>query len=453
MHTRRAAISILNSVDEGSAFSSKLLARYSRNQRVVFPLLQKMVKGTLSWKERIDETLRGAMSARDVGGLRSDWNILRVAAYQFLYLEEVPIALVLKESCALASSKGNHLLMRTVLHRVLEQRGVPEDKPQAAGSHPAWVLAEWEEAFGKAETEKLCQANNVRWPVSIRTNTLRTTPHQLEKFLRRDRVVVHRSAVAKDCFVVDSLPKDVRLHELLSFEKGLFQVQDESAALVGILLGPQEGESIIDLCAAPGGKTTHLAALMKNTGKVLAVDLHDSALQKLKENCRKLGVKNVRTIQTDGASLKVPFKADAVLVDAPCSGLGVLGRKVDIRWSKSKEQIPELAELQLRLLSHAATLLKPGGRLVYSTCTLHRSENQLVVKAFLNAHPEFELVHAREAGLGELATKEGYLLTLPHRHKMGGGFAALLRHRSAPRVTKQGPEAGTGLIPGNLSKI
>jgi 16S rRNA (cytosine967-C5)-methyltransferase len=429
MHTRRAALAILNQVDEGSAFSSKLLSSYSNNQKVIFPLLQKLVKGTLSWRERIDETLRGIIPEKEASALKKDWNILRLAAYQFLYLDEVPVPLVLKESSGLASSQNNARRITSILGNLLHDKTTRKNIPDAKGSHPAWILAEWEEAFGKSETAKLCAANNVRWPVSIRANTLLASPSQVEKFLRRERVKIRSSQYVRGCFIVESLPKDCRLHELESFQKGLFQVQDESASVVGMLLNPRPGETIVDLCAAPGGKTTHLAALMRNQGRIIAVDVHESALLKLKDNCKKLGVKIVRTTHADGASLALPFKVDAVVVDAPCSGLGVLGRKVDIRWAKSKEQIPELAELQLRLLLHAATLLKSGGRMTYSTCTLHRDENQKVIQAFLKQRPDFKVLRAQEQGFGKLATNEGYILTLPHKHGMGGGFAVLLQHQ------------------------
>jgi 16S rRNA (cytosine967-C5)-methyltransferase len=205
----------------------------------------------------------------------------------------------------------------------------------------------------------------------------------------------------------------------------MFTVQDESAALPSLLLAPQPGDRVLDLCAAPGGKTTNLAEMMKNEGEVVAIDKYEAKLHLIKASCERLGLRNVNLRAADALTLDEQA-ADRILLDAPCSGLGVLSKKPDIKWKRDAGDIAKLALIQSEMLDNAARLLKPGGVLVYSTCTMEPEENQDVVRAFLQRHLEFQLEPATHFVNHDLVNPEGFVETFPHRHAMDGSFAARL---------------------------
>ena len=233
-----------------------------------------------------------------------------------------------------------------------------------------------------------------------------------------------------DCTIITGLPPDRRIHTLDAYRQGLFLVQDESFAMVAPLVDPQPGDLVVDLCSAPGGKTTHLAALMGNQGRVVAVDPHPHRLELVRDNCDRLGVTIVERLAADGRALQLDRPADAVLVDAPCSGTGVLGRRSDARWNKSPDDLPGLRVLQRELLLHAATLLRPGGRLVYTTCAIDAEENEGAVAAFLSAATGFERTPIAGEVPAELVDEQGFFRTWPHRHGMGGAFGAVMIKRA-----------------------
>jgi 16S rRNA (cytosine967-C5)-methyltransferase len=212
------------------------------------------------------------------------------------------------------------------------------------------------------------------------------------------------------------------------FRNGYFTVQDESALLPCLLLDPKPGERVIDCCAAPGGKTTAMAEMMLNQGEVVALDKYEAKLSLIRGSCERLGLRNVTLMAGDAASVELE-PADRVLLDAPCSGLGVLTKKPDIKWKRDTTDLPRLARAQSELLDHAARIVKPGGVLVYSTCTIEPEENQDVVRAFLSRHPEFALDNASQFVSTDCVTSEGTVATLPHRHQMDGSFAARMVRR------------------------
>ena len=209
------------------------------------------------------------------------------------------------------------------------------------------------------------------------------------------------------------------------FRGGMFTVQDESAALPCLLLDPRPGDRVIDLCAAPGGKTTNLAEIMRNEGEVVAVDRHEAKLGLIRASCDRLGLTNVSLLAADSAALETA-PADRVLLDAPCSGLGVLAKKPDIKWKRDVSDILKLTKIQAGLLENAARLVKPGGVLVYSTCTVEPDENEEMVAAFLARHGEFALESAAPFVSSDLVNAAGFVETFPHRHGMDGSFAARL---------------------------
>jgi len=437
IHTRKAALQILLRSERSGAYTSDLLARAARSKAIHLPLLQRLVKGTLEWRNRIDAAVE-AILGRPITRLSpTARNILRIAGYQILFLERVPLDKVIAESLALLSDESpavRESVETTIRSLRKEPRGGsrstrPTEPAEIAGyySHPEWLVRRLIAEIGHNETARFCDSNNHAWPVAIRAHTLKISPHQLAKRLAREGVITKPGRYSPECLIIEKLPRGQRLDRLEAFSQGLFQVQDESAQLIGHLVGPVPHQLVIDLCAAPGGKATHLAVLMRDRGEVIALDRNAERTKSITQNARRLSLSSVRVKTGDAASFRHNRLADRVLLDAPCSGFGVLGRKSDIRWSKSESDIDQLVELQTSLIEHAASLVAPGGILVYSTCTIDRAENEDIVNSFLKRHPEFSVAPLPDSIGAAVRTPEGFLRTWPHKHRIGGAFGAALR--------------------------
>lgn len=446
-NTREKALQILYRIETKQAYAALLLDQVARDKDWDGDqdFLRQLVKGTLEWRGRIDFVLEQIVK----GGLASltPWirNILRLATYQILFLERVPPEAAVDESVELAKKYGHRgtvKLVNAVLRRVVAQGKAivppvveqdPAEHIAILYSHPKWIVQRWINQIGVEETIKLCMANNRAGHLCLRTNTLKISTPDLQMQLIAEGVELHPARYASDCTIVTRLPGNARLHELSAYRDGLFQIQDESSALVAHLVDPQPGEFIIDLCSAPGGKTTHMAALMHNQGRILAADVHRNRLRLIHANCERLGITIVEEVCADGRTLQVDRLADCVLVDAPCSGFGVLGQRSDARWNKTESDLQRLQALQLELLQHASTLVKPGGRLIYSTCTIDTEENEGIVQAFMKISPDYKLLKAPERVPTSLLDQQGYYRTWPHRDEMGGAFGAvMLRNESLP---------------------
>jgi 16S rRNA (cytosine967-C5)-methyltransferase len=439
---RERALHILWRIEVQGAFADRLLyaaATQSGLSDRDQALLQQLVKGTLQQRGALDATLERRLKS----GLAAltPWirNILRLGAYQVLFLDRTPPEVAVSESVELAKRyghKGTAGLVNAVLRRIAAEapQRPQAEAPQSAEeiaerhSHPLWLVRRWLAQIGPEETIALCEADNTPWPLCLRANTLRVDAAQLRERLAAEGVLAEPARYAAACLIVRQLPAGTRLHELASFRDGLFQVQDESAALLAQLVAPEPGEFVVDLCSAPGGKTTALAALMENRGRILACDLHENRLRLVRANCERLGIAIAAYHSGDAREVALDEPADRVLLDAPCSGLGVLGRKSDVRWNKREEDIARMAALQAELIHQAAALVRPGGTLVYSTCTLEPSENERVVEEFLEFNPAFTLVSPPHGFPAELVSSQGYYCAWPQRHSMAGAFGAVLQH-------------------------
>ncbi|MBC8076697.1 MAG: 16S rRNA (cytosine(967)-C(5))-methyltransferase RsmB [Chloroflexales bacterium] len=442
---RERALQILWRIEVQGAFADRLLYTAATQAGLADhdqALLQQLVKGTLQQRGSLDAVLERRVKS-GIATL-TPWirNILRLGAYQVLYLDRTPPEVAVSDAVELAKKyghKGTVGLVNAVLRRVAadapNRQSTPAhaEPPQSAEaiaesySHPLWIVRRWLAQIGPAETIALCEADNRPWPLCLRTNTLRISSERLRERLDAEGVAVAPARYAADCTIMRQLPPNTRLHELASYRAGLFQVQDESAALVAQLVNPQPGELVIDLCSAPGGKTTALAALMGNQGRILACDLYENRLQLVRANCERLGVTIAEYQGADARALVLAQPADRVLLDAPCSGLGVLGRKSDVRWNKHEEDITRLSTLQAELIHHAATLVRAGGTLIYSTCTLEHTENERVVEDFLEYNPTFQLLPPPDSMPPELVTPQGYYYAWPQRHGVAGAFGAVLK--------------------------
>jgi 16S rRNA (cytosine967-C5)-methyltransferase len=441
---RDRALKILQRVDTTQAYTTQLLDQLARDQAIAqndLALIYQLVKGTLAQRARIDAVLDDTVT-HGIERL-TPWirNILRLGAYQLLYLDQIPPEAAVNESVNLAKIYGHPgtvKLVNAVLRKVAAQAGAlraaqgspgTQDTPEqiaAAYSHPPWLVRRWFAQLGAEETIALCEANNRPWPPCARTNTLKIATPALRERLEAGRISWQPARYHPDCTLITGLPGDMRLHTLDAHREGLLQIQDESFAWVARLVDPQPGQSIVDLCSAPGGKTTYLAELMGNQGHILAVDIHTRRLAMVEDHCRRLGVSIAETRCVDGRLLQLDRPADAILVDAPCSGTGVLGRHSDARWNKSEDDLAGLQQLQLELLLHAASLVKAGGKLVYATCTLEPEENQGTVEAFLQRSPHYRRAPLPGIIPAELTGEDGFFRAWPHRHSMGGAFASVL---------------------------
>lgn len=375
-------------------------------------------------------------------------NILRMAVYQLLFLERIPDYAVCNESVQLAKKYGNSKLAKFVngiLRNINQNKDSiywpDKDKEPAlyisiVYSHPYWIIERWLERFGFENTIKICEANNKIPPLVIRTNTLKMCRSDLKKALEEKNISVKEGIFAPEALYIKGLPN---ITKFPAYQEGLFQIQDEASMLVSCLVNPLPEELVIDVCSAPGGKTTHLAQLMNNQGTILALDVNQERLSMVEENCQRLGIDIVKTLQNDATKLNLDFlgKADKVLADVPCSGLGVLRRKPDLKWQPfNTDRFRKLSRLQLQMLSTASKYVKIGGKLIYSTCSTEPEENEEIVQKFLAKNPNFELEDLtdfiKERGLKVYKSDQNkYLQTYPGLSDpdLDGFFMAKMRRK------------------------
>lgn len=444
---RALAAEILHNVDKRKAYADLLLDRALRGSSLVprdRALLTELVYGTLRWRGTIDwhlaVYLRRPLANTDAY-LR---NLLRLALYQILYLDKVPGYAAVDEAVKDAKVRGGRRaagFVNGVLRKFLDRKQTPplptrEDGCASylsvIGSHPDWLVKRWLERFGAEQTEALLKANNEPAPLILRSNRLKVSREALlEKFL----------AAGLEAAPARWSPQGIRVkgsagvERLPGFEQGLFQVQSEASQLVGFLLAPRPDERVLDACAAPGGKSTHIAELMDDRGEITAIDISARGLEKLNENVQRLGLRSVLASRADilmdlEESWAAPY--DRILVDSPCSALGTLRSHPEAKWHKSEADIVRLGKLQARLLHQASRYLKPGGALVYATCTLMCEENEKVVSDFLRRHSDFELDDASRylPDDARMLVSGKFLLTLPHQHDTDGFFAARVKKKA-----------------------
>lgn len=439
---RGTAVKILTRIEQSDAYLDKLLDYELRTADLNEPdrrLLTELTTGVLRWQAKLDWVLTGFYHGEFTKCIPLVKNALRVALYQILFLTRVPFAAAVHEAVEYVKRlKGErsanlvNAVLRSIIRKINaitypDPNGDPVHYLSVTLSHPQWMVRRWIARLGVEETQRMLEANNQRPPVSLRVNPLRTTPAELLARLQAQGMKIGRSDVLGDFLRATSLSG---IGSNPEFREGLFSIQDEGAALAARLTAVEPGMRVIDLCAAPGGKSTAMAEMMRGEGTIVAVDKYEAKLRMLAEASRRLGFESIiEPTQGDARTLAVE-PADVVLVDAPCSGLGVLSKKPDIKWKRRPEEIEQLAALQQEILDGAAALVRPGGHLVYSTCTIEANENEGVVNAFLERHPEFELVRADTVLEARFTTDEGFLQTWPQRHGVDGTFGARLRRRS-----------------------
>jgi len=370
-------------------------------------LCQELVYGVTRWQMTLDWLI-----SRKTEG-RAQKDILRIllelGLYQMFWLDRIPNHAAVHETVEMARQFGfgpqsgfvNAVLRGYARERVETEKLLKELKvsqPHLGWSHPEWLYQRWLNRWGAEKASQLMAWNNKPAPTYARVNRLKTDAVKLTAQWETERV---KFAARNFGWVEDGLVFELESHPplgtLRSFQQGLFYIQDPSTLLAVAELGPKPGESVLDLCAAPGGKTTFIAQQMQNRGRITAQDAQPDRLELIRENCARLGVTCVETSVAPSGLLTNPAKKfDRILVDAPCSNTGVMRRRIDLRWRIQPEEIERLRAEQLTLLTQAAPRLQPGGTLVYSTCSLEPEENGGVVKEFLASHAQFKLEEERE---------------------------------------------------------
>ena len=406
-------------------------------------LTAEIVTGTLRWQRSLDHLIehfaKRPLARLDVAVVL----VLRLSLYQLLHLSRVPASAIVDDAVNLvrAARKPSATgFVNAVLRTTLRQRPrlplPPRPSPGAwdpaaalaylgiTHSHPDWLIARWLERHGFEAAERWVQFNNETPALTLRVNTLQALRDDVVRALEEWDVETEPTRFA---------PHGLRVtagNPLRAGNDGRFVVQDEASQLIPLVVDAQRGEMILDLCASPGGKTTAMAAQMGDSGRIVACDVRPTRVALLQETVRASGARHVEILQIE-PDRPLPFERvfDRVLVDAPCSGLGTIRRDPDIRWRRSERELAELARGQVRLLDRASQVLKPGGRLVYATCSSEPEENEQVVDAFVRAHPGFKVLDLREDGadvLQPLLDARGLLRTLPFAHGLEAFFAAAM---------------------------
>jgi len=444
---RTASLDILNTLDQEDDtldhILDEVLSRHAFFSKKDRALLQALVYGVLRWRARLDWVIAHFSATRLNRIDPRVMNILRLGLFQIIYLNRIPVSAAVNTSVEMAKSVKKPYVVRFVnallrnAARSYQQVSYPDadQDPLSAlaikKSFPDWIVKRWLNRFGLEDTGRLCDAVNTIPPLTIRCNTLKTDRKKLLKCIEKDVAHVEYTTYSP-VGVLLSNPKQ-SIGEIKAFEKGMFQVQDEAAQLVTFLLYPRPGEIILDACAGLGGKTGHIAQMMENRGKLMAMDTNEKKLFRLLPEMHRLGISMVTTCVhdlSDPPDEKSMGKFDRVLLDAPCSGLGVLRRNPDAKWRTKEQDLIRQSRRQAIFLDHLAHLVKPNGILVYCVCSLEPEENESVVNGFLNTHPNFAIENNRDRmpdKARSLLTGNGCLKTFPHFHNMDGFFAVRMK--------------------------
>lgn len=398
---REIALTTLYKIEVGEGYSNLTLDKelnksdLSKQDKA---LASEIVYGVLTWKITLDEIIKKYSSIR----LKkiSPWiiNILRMGIYQIAFLDRIPESAAVNESVKLAkkyghevSSKFTNAILRKIekneydklIYYIKTKPYTDEEIISIMTSHPVWMVSRLLKDYDKKFVIEILESNNKTPETAIRVNTIKASRDELKKLLDL-KGVDNR---------LGNLPDSIFVKKLTDFNEKLYVVQDEAAQLAVLKLDPKEDEYILDACSSPGGKTTYISALMNNTGRVDAWDIHEHRVELVKKLAEKLGITNIYASVADSAEYHTFLreKYDRILLDVPCSGLGVIRKKPDIKWTRNESDIDELIETQRSILDSVSEYLKPGGTLVYSTCTVLKDENERQIANFLHKHIEYKL--------------------------------------------------------------
>ena len=436
---REIALKTLVSIEQEKSYSNIILNKMIKENSKILSgkdkaFISELVYGIISMKLTLDEIIKKYSNIK-IKKI-SIWilNVLRMGTYQIIFLDKVPKSAAVNESVNLAKRYG-HKASSNFVNAILRKINKSDydelflikndiERISKTRSMPEWIIKELLKDRNIEEVDKICKNLNNRPKVQIRVNTLKTTKEELETILQKEDI---------KCSRIEEMPNflDANIKNIENFEyfkKGYFTVQDISAGLTAEILSPKENEIILDACAAPGGKTTYMAELMKNKGEVIAWDIHKHRVDLIKENANRLGIDIIKAETQDSTKFNPKYENyfDKILLDVPCLGIGVIKRKPDIKWQKSEKDIQEIVDLQFKILENISRYLKPGGFLVYSTCSILKEENEEQIEKKKKKHSEYERVSIDEIStLGNIEdikkkfTKNGYFKIEPDESKDG----------------------------------
>ena len=444
INEREIVLEVLLEITEQGMYSHivlrDVLNKYQYLEKKERSFITRVTEGTLEHMMEIDYILDQFSKVKVKKMKPVIRNIMRSAVYQMKYMDSVPVSAACNEAVKLAVRKGFGSLrgfVNGVLRNVarnLDQIEYPTEPLQRLSiqySMPEWILNLWLKAYDSDIVEQMLQAFQRETPLTIRCNLRMVTPKQLKEHLEAEGVTVKVHPYLEYAFHISGFDY---LGDLESFQNGEFSVQDISSMLVSELAGPKEGDYVIDVCAAPGGKSLHMAEKLNGSGHVEARDLTEYKVGLIQENIERTGLSNVEAVQQDALIFDETSvgKADIVLADLPCSGLGVLAKKTDLKYKATKEGADSLAKLQREMLKNVQAYVKDEGKLVYSTCTINPAENMDNVHWFLNEYPEFELIDIHGLLCEELqkdVKENGCIQLLPGVHQSDGFFLACMKKR------------------------
>ncbi|HSD64232.1 MAG TPA: 16S rRNA (cytosine(967)-C(5))-methyltransferase RsmB [Ignavibacteriaceae bacterium] len=434
---RGLAVKILNRVERTDSYLERLLDNEMRNSELSGPdkaLLFEIVHGVVRWMGRLDWILNGFYKGQFSKAIPNLKNGLRVALYQIMFLDRVPDFAVVNEAVEFVKKLQGQKpadLTNAILRNIIRSKNAirypdpEEDLPgylAAYYSHPSWMVKRYLARFGKDSTEKLLAANNEKPFLTLKVNALKTTPEEFKQLLNKVNLRYKPGKFLPEFFKLQNLT-NITAWEY--YNLGYFNIQDESAGLSCRLLDVKPGMRVLDMCAAPGGKSAYIAGRMHDEGEIISIDRFEARLKIMEKNIKRLGINSIKLVETDALNYD-DTGFDRILADVPCSGTGTLCKKPDVKWKKDLLDIRRMTELQSQLLEKAAALVKPGGVVVYSTCSIEPEENWEIVNKFLNVHTDFKLENAADSFPAEIVDPNGCIQTFPHSHQMDGAFAAKL---------------------------
>lgn len=438
MNAREAAFKILCDIEIDKNYSNMAINKIFKSEKISDKdkgLATELVYGVIENRKYLDFIIN-KLSKIKVKKMSSFVKIiLRMGTYQILFLDKIEDHAAVNETVKLASkydgkSKG---FVNAILRNEIRQKRTikyidiedPIRRLAVKYSYQQWIVEDWVKNFGIEFAEELLEALNERPDLYIRTNTLKMDRDSLLKEFEKEEIKASKAMLPEEAIMVENF-KGIENSRL--YKEGLFTVQDISSMLVAKVVAPKEGDMVLDVCSAPGGKSTHMAELMKNTGKVVSRDVFEHKIKVIKAAAKRLGITNIEAEEFDATVLDEASvdKFDCVLADVPCSGLGIIRRKPEIKY-KAKEELVDLPKIQSKILENASKYVKINGNLVYSTCTVQDCENIEVVEKFLKENPNYELVPIEGINVDPEEQEKGYIKIYPNVHGMDGFFIAKMK--------------------------
>lgn len=444
MDSREIVLNILTDVNLNKAYSNYSINKHLKKMKNIKDenLIREMVYGVLENLVYIDYIISKLSKIKIKKIQPIILEILRMGVYQIGFMDKIPDRAAVNEAVNLSKKyghKGTSGFVNGVLRSFSRNReeimeiehSYDSNYLSIRYSYPKWMVDRWIKEYGFEFAEKICEGNNSKPKLNIRVNTTKITREKLIENLSDYGYIVEKTKYAKDGIIIEN---PYRITDREEFKQGQFTIQDESSMLVGQITNPRENSLVLDLCSAPGGKSTHIGQLMKNKGRILSRDIYEHKLDLVKENADRLGINIVETQLFDAYELdkELEDRVDYCIVDAPCSGLGIIRRRPEIKWNRKEEDIKELAKIQKRILNNAKNYLKPGGYIIYSTCTIGEEENLAIVKSFLDENKDFKLVGFEDLLCSDNnldTAREGHIQMFPHIHNTDGFFIARIQKK------------------------